>query len=78
MFKAAVFRLESEKDAGVIRGVCDDKNLVFIEDAARAHGAEYRGTRTGALGRPRLLLILRHEKPGDRGGGNGDDGIGRV
>ena len=38
-------------DAGAIREICDDKDLVFIEDAAQAHGAEYRGTRTGAPGR---------------------------
>ena len=37
-------------DAGAIRDICDDKGLVFIEDAAQAHGAEYRGKRTGALG----------------------------
>jgi len=65
-------------DAGAVREICDDKDLVFIEDAAQAHGAEYHGIRTGAPGRPRLFLILRHEEPGDRGGGNGDDGIGRV
>ncbi|MEN6514186.1 DegT/DnrJ/EryC1/StrS family aminotransferase [Methanoculleus sp.] len=37
-------------DAGAVRDVCDEKGLVFIEDAAQAHGAEYHGTRTGALG----------------------------
>jgi len=37
-------------DAGAVRDVCDDKGLVFIEDAAQAHGAEYRGKKTGSLG----------------------------
>src|SRR5690606_36295967 len=37
-------------DAGAIREICIDKGLVYIEDAAQAHGAEYRGRRTGALG----------------------------
>ncbi|MDD4255382.1 MAG: DegT/DnrJ/EryC1/StrS family aminotransferase [Methanofollis sp.] len=37
-------------DAGAIREICDDHHLVFIEDAAQAHGAEYRGQRTGSLG----------------------------
>ena len=37
-------------DAGAIRKICDDRGLVFIEDAAQAHGAEYHGRRTGALG----------------------------
>ncbi len=57
-------------DAGTIRGICGDKGLVFIEDAAQAHGAKYRGIRTGALGRPRLLLVLtpqRTWRPGRRG-----------
>ncbi|WP_298670387.1 DegT/DnrJ/EryC1/StrS aminotransferase family protein [uncultured Methanofollis sp.] len=37
-------------DAGALREVCDDRHLVFIEDAAQAHGAEYHGKRTGSLG----------------------------
>jgi perosamine synthetase len=37
-------------DAGAIRDLCDDKGLVFIEDAAQAHGATYRGRKTGSLG----------------------------
>lgn len=37
-------------DAGAVREICDDEDLVFIEDAAQAHGAEYHGTRTRALG----------------------------
>ncbi|QSZ67872.1 DegT/DnrJ/EryC1/StrS family aminotransferase [Methanofollis aquaemaris] len=37
-------------DAGALREICDDNNLVFIEDAAQAHGAEYHRQRTGSLG----------------------------
>ena len=37
-------------DAAVIREICDDKGLVFIEDAAQAHGATYQGKKTGSLG----------------------------
>jgi perosamine synthetase len=37
-------------DAGALREICDDRRLVFIEDAAQAHGAEYHGKRTGSLG----------------------------
>ena len=37
-------------DVPAVRKICDGEGLVFIEDAAQAHGAEYRGKRTGALG----------------------------
>jgi perosamine synthetase len=30
--------------------ICQDHNLFFIEDAAQAHGARYRGSRVGSLG----------------------------
>lgn len=37
-------------DAGAIRDICDEKDLIFIEDAAQAHGATYQGRKTGSLG----------------------------
>jgi perosamine synthetase len=37
-------------DAGALRRICDDHDLVLIEDAAQAHGAEYHGRRVGGLG----------------------------
>ncbi|QSZ68395.1 DegT/DnrJ/EryC1/StrS family aminotransferase [Methanofollis aquaemaris] len=37
-------------DAGAINDLCADRNLIFIEDAAQAHGAEYHGKKTGSLG----------------------------
>lgn len=36
-------------DVAAVREVCDDRGLVLIEDAAQAHGAEYRGKRAGSL-----------------------------
>ncbi|KDE56338.1 DegT/DnrJ/EryC1/StrS aminotransferase family protein [Methanoculleus sp. MH98A] len=36
-------------DVGAVREVCDDHNLVLVEDAAQAHGAEYHGKRAGSL-----------------------------
>ncbi|MDN5339900.1 MAG: perosamine synthetase, partial [Euryarchaeota archaeon] len=36
-------------DVGAVREVCDDHNLILIEDAAQAHGAEYHGKRAGSL-----------------------------
>jgi dTDP-4-amino-4,6-dideoxygalactose transaminase len=37
-------------DLDPIRELCDKKGLLLVEDAAQAHGAEYRGIRAGALG----------------------------
>ncbi|MDD3857593.1 MAG: DegT/DnrJ/EryC1/StrS family aminotransferase [Methanoculleus sp.] len=36
-------------DVAAVREVCDDHNLILIEDAAQAHGAEYHGKRAGSL-----------------------------
>ena len=36
-------------DADAIRAICDERGLAFVEDAAQAHGAEYRGRRCGSL-----------------------------
>lgn len=37
-------------DMDPIMDLAEDHNLIVIEDAAQAHGAEYRGKRTGSLG----------------------------
>ena len=37
-------------DLGPVMEVCADRNLVLIEDAAQAHGAEWRGKRVGSFG----------------------------
>ena len=37
-------------DLRALRALCDDHDLVLIEDAAQAHGAEYHGRRAGSLG----------------------------
>ncbi len=36
-------------DVGAVRALCNDHDLVLIEDAAQAHGAEYHGKRAGSL-----------------------------
>jgi dTDP-4-amino-4,6-dideoxygalactose transaminase len=37
-------------DMDALKAVADEHDLVFIEDAAQAHGAEWRGTKVGAIG----------------------------
>lgn len=37
-------------DADALRDLCTDHHLTFVEDAAQAHGAEYRGRKAGSLG----------------------------
>lgn len=38
-------------DLGPLEKLCSEHNLTLIEDAAQAHGAYYRGKRTGSIGR---------------------------
>jgi len=33
-----------------LRKICDDNNLILIEDAAQAHGATFRGKKVGSIG----------------------------
>jgi len=33
-----------------IKDICDDKNLILIEDAAQAHGAKFEGKKVGSFG----------------------------
>jgi perosamine synthetase len=37
-------------DAAALRRICDEYDLLLIEDAAQAHGARYRGQTVGAFG----------------------------
>ncbi len=37
-------------DAGALQEICEEHGLLLIEDAAQAHGAEYRGRKTGSIG----------------------------
>ncbi|AKG91237.1 putative pyridoxal phosphate-dependent protein [Geoglobus ahangari] len=37
-------------DVKAILEICEDHNLILIEDSAQAHGAEYRGRRVGSFG----------------------------
>jgi perosamine synthetase len=37
-------------DVKAIQEICEDHNLILIEDCAQAHGAEYEGRRVGSFG----------------------------
>ena len=37
-------------DISAIQQICDDKDLLFIEDCAQAHGARYKGVQVGNFG----------------------------
>jgi dTDP-4-amino-4,6-dideoxygalactose transaminase len=57
-------------DADAINALCDEHGLVFIEDAAQAHGAGYKGGRCGSLGRIAAFSFY----PGKNLGAYGDAG----
>jgi perosamine synthetase len=37
-------------DVKAVRDICEDRNLILIEDCAQAHGAEYGGEKVGSFG----------------------------
>jgi perosamine synthetase len=37
-------------DVKAIQDICEDHNLILIEDCAQAHGAEYQGRKVGSFG----------------------------
>ena len=57
-------------DADAVRGLCREHGLVFVEDAAQAHGAEYRVRRCGSLGDVATFSFY----PGKNLGAAGDAG----
>jgi dTDP-4-amino-4,6-dideoxygalactose transaminase len=57
-------------DADGIAALCDDHGLVFVEDAAQAHAATYRGRPCGSLGRIAAFSFY----PGKNLGAFGDAG----
>jgi dTDP-4-amino-4,6-dideoxygalactose transaminase len=57
-------------DADAIRALCDEDGLVFVEDAAQAHGAGYRDRTCGSLGRIAAFSFY----PGKNLGAYGDAG----
>jgi dTDP-4-amino-4,6-dideoxygalactose transaminase len=57
-------------DADAIDDLCRERGLVFVEDAAQAHGAEYKGRRCGSLGRIAAFSFY----PGKNLGAYGDAG----
>ena len=57
-------------DADSIAALCEAHGLVFVEDAAQAHGAAYKGRRCGSLGRIAAFSFY----PGKNLGAYGDAG----
>lgn len=57
-------------DADAINALCDEHGLVFVEDAAQAHGAEHKGRPCGSLGRIAAFSFY----PGKNLGAYGDAG----
>lgn len=58
-------------DMDTICAIADRHNLPVVEDAAQAHGAEYRGRRCGSLGRAGCFSFY----PGKNLGAYGDGGL---
>ena len=58
-------------DMDPIMSLCDEANITIIEDAAQAHGAEYKGRRAGSLG----LMSTFSFYPGKNLGAYGDAGM---
>lgn len=57
-------------DADALESLCREQGLVFVEDAAQAHGAEYKGRRCGSLGDVATFSFY----PGKNLGAAGDAG----
>lgn len=57
-------------DADPLQQLCDERGLVFVEDACQAHGARYKGRRCGSLGRIAAFSFY----PGKNLGAYGDAG----
>lgn len=57
-------------DADALADLCESHDLAFVEDAAQAHGAEYRQRRCGSLGRIAAFSFY----PGKNLGAYGDAG----
>ncbi|MGY3391329.1 dTDP-4-amino-4,6-dideoxygalactose transaminase [Bradyrhizobium sp. USDA 3311] len=66
----AVHLFGQPADMGPIKDIARRRGLYVVEDAAQAHGAEYRGVRTGALGDVACFSFY----PAKNLGGYGDGG----
>lgn len=58
-------------DLGPIQEICRKHNLILLEDACQAHGAEYKGQRCGSLGHMGAFSFY----PGKNLGAYGDSGL---
>jgi dTDP-4-amino-4,6-dideoxygalactose transaminase len=58
-------------DIDAVKSVCDNHNLILIEDAAQAHGAKYNGTRIGTFGKMACYSFYPGKNLGACGEGGG-------
>jgi len=58
-------------DIDAVKSVCDNHNLILIEDAAQAHGAKYNGTRIGTFGEMACYSFYPGKNLGACGEGGG-------
>ncbi len=58
-------------DIDAVREICKKHNLVFIEDAAQAHGANYKGKRVGQFGEMACFSFYPGKNLGTYGEGGG-------
>jgi dTDP-4-amino-4,6-dideoxygalactose transaminase len=58
-------------DIDAVREICEKHNLVFIEDAAQAHGANYKGKRVGQFGEMACFSFYPGKNLGTYGEGGG-------
>ncbi|MBU1702053.1 MAG: DegT/DnrJ/EryC1/StrS family aminotransferase [Candidatus Eisenbacteria bacterium] len=58
-------------DMDSLRAICDEHDIMLMEDAAQAHGALYKGRRVGGLATPAAFSFY----PGKNLGAYGDAGI---
>ena len=49
-------------DVNTVQEICEAHNLVLIEDAAQAHGAQYPWCQSGQFWKSRVFLVLCHKK----------------
>ena len=58
-------------DVDAVKAICQKHNLVFLEDAAQAHGANYKGKRVGQFGEMACFSFYPGKNLGTYGEGGG-------